>query len=111
MVPNTGLNRSLVPNPKGGIERIPEFTIGIITYGFPEWGEWRARLIPKGTDKGGRNGPFYIHDSTKGYTHGCVESCGELLDDLINYRNQGNSSIDVKINYTDPTTRGDTFIP
>lgn len=35
----------------------------------------------------GRSG-FYLHDSTKGYTHGCIEADTEIFDHLINYRGE-----------------------
>lgn len=44
-------------------------------YNSEEWGRNRVRLNalyikePKARNRGG----FYIHDSTKGYTHGCIE--------------------------------------
>lgn len=44
-------------------------------YNSPEWGHNRVRLNtisienPKARGRGG----FYLHDSTKGYTHGCIE--------------------------------------
>ena len=44
-------------------------------YNAPNWGENRVRLNalhidnPKARNRGG----FYLHDSTKGFTHGCIE--------------------------------------
>jgi hypothetical protein len=46
-----------------------------LRYRSPEWGENRVRLTilriddPKARHRGG----FYLHDSTKGFTHGCIE--------------------------------------
>lgn len=42
---------------------------------------------------------FYIHDSEKGYSHGCHEVETELFDKLQEYREAGNSSIEVKVEY------------
>jgi hypothetical protein len=74
---------------------------------YPGWGTWRMRLDPKrGETYGGSN--FYLHNSHKGFTHGCIESCSILLDDILKYRAKGNPSIDVIVRYTAPKTRGRT---
>ncbi len=107
--PNTG---ALIPNPQGGIERIPSSYTARngVTYSYEVWGAWRARLVPKnGTDTYGRTS-FYLHSSHKGYTHGCVEVCNDLLKDLTDYR-KGSDYIDVRVFYTDPSTNGGTRIP
>ena len=41
---------------------------------------------------------FYLHDSKKGYTHGCIEVESLLFDFLINYR-EDKSSIKLKVQY------------
>lgn len=79
----------------------------------PNWGTWRARLDPSaGTNTYGR-GNFYLHDSGKGFTHGCVEtnkSGGrKLLNQLIKYRSSGHKEISVHIGYRPGmSTRGAT---
>jgi hypothetical protein len=62
-----------------GIEALPDHMVGpdkkIREVNVAEWGHDRVRLNnlhidhPKARGRGG----FYLHDSTKGYTHGCVE--------------------------------------
>ena len=108
--PNTG---ELLANPQGGIETIPpQYTTrnGTI-YIYPGWGTWRGALTPKpGTKTYGR-GSFYLHNSHKGYTHGCIETCDDLLKELKNYRNAENPSIDVLVNYNTISTYGGTFQP
>ena len=42
---------------------------------------------------------FYLHDSEKGFSHGCTEVEGAFFDKLKEYRNAGNASIDVQIVY------------
>jgi hypothetical protein len=53
---------------------------------------------------------FYFHNSTKGYSHGCIEVTNALYDDIINYRNQGVTSIPVIVEYPDnnSSTYGET---
>lgn len=61
--------------PSWGWTTIPEEKPGGCLWS--EWGHNRARLEPvddktkKACD--GSRGGFYIHDSTKGYSHGCIE--------------------------------------
>jgi RHS repeat-associated protein len=61
-----------------------------------EWGKRRAHLDPVAvTDntQGRDNNSYYLHDSSKGYTHGCTEVQPNVIDDLINRRKELNSSI------------------
>ena len=94
--------------PGNGMEQIPPSytTRSGKTYTYPGWGSWRARLNPKkGTKTYGRSS-FYLHDSNKSYTHGCIETCKDLLDELKKLRAAGDKNIDVRVDYTDPTTVG-----
>jgi RHS repeat-associated protein len=108
--PSTG---ELVPNKEGGgIEKIPDtFTTSKgQTYTYPGWGKNRAYLEPqKGTNTKNR-GSFYLHDSTKGFTHGCIETESGLFDQLKDYQ-KDNKSIDVMIDYPkgSSSTYGDTY--
>ena len=98
------------PSPDGGIERTGyQPSPGGPTMASPDWGFHRARLQPRpGTKSLGRHGNYYLHDSTKGYTHGCIETCGELFEQLFRVRNFGASEIDVVVDYSDTTTYGRT---
>ena len=72
--------------PGQGIERIPDryvSTSGTV-YSYPGWGQRRAKLTPVSGNMYGR-GAFYIHDSHKGYTHGCIEVDSRFFNRLINY--------------------------
>lgn len=53
---------------------------------------------------------FYLHDSEKGFTHGCTEVESELFDALIDYRNEGNDLFEVVVDYLYPEheTNGST---
>jgi len=95
--------------PGTGIEQIPDvgYTSDGQAWEYPGWGDTRAALEPSaGTDTLGRGG-FYIHDSTKGYTHGCIEVESGIFDDMIDYRNDGATSIDIVIDY--PSNNSSTY--
>jgi hypothetical protein len=66
-------------------------------------GKNRAHLEPVkvtgATSKERDNNSYYLHDSQKGYTHGCTEVDGKLFDQLKDFRSQGNTKIDVIIDY------------
>ncbi len=70
------------------------------------WGTWRARLEKVKVNSKRNN--FYLHNSTKGYTHGCVETCDDLYDRFSKYHQQGLGSILVNIRYTTDSTNGGT---
>ena len=101
---NTG---DLLRDPNGGIEKIPDFVENPNKEGYgwsyTEWGQHRAHLTPDkvtGAKNSERdNYSYYLHDSQKGYTHGCTEVETKLFDKLNEYRNNGNTRIDVIINY------------
>jgi RHS repeat-associated protein len=105
----------LVANPNGGIEQIPlSFTTrsgDTYTYGAQgtggAWGNTRAALQPgRATDTKGRFG-FYLHDSDKGYSHGCTDTKPAVLQRLIQYRQDHPSEkrFEVRVRYADPTTK------
>jgi RHS repeat-associated protein len=108
--PKTG---QLLRSPEGGIEKIPDYYQRedghYCTYS--EWGKHRAKLEPVSvTGASNRdNNSFYIHDSEKGFTHGCIEIEKEFFNDLMEYGDD-NSKIDVIIEYPGPdhNTNGGT---
>jgi hypothetical protein len=61
-------------NTREGIQALPtrwDSADGIVASSL-DWGTWRVRLNPQGQTPG-RTGGFYLHDSHKGYTSGCIE--------------------------------------
>ena len=94
-------------NLDGGIEKIPESVDNPNNPGrvwhYPDWGENRAYLAPDvvtgAKDSERDNKSYYFHDSQKGYTHGCTEVEKGLFDKLNDYRDKGNTKIDVIIDY------------
>jgi hypothetical protein len=93
LLEDTGIQQIPTVGPDGGrLQYIP----GI-------WGSWRARLEP---DTPGSRDNFYIHNSRKGYTSGCIETCDKLMQELLNYRKK-HGRIGVYVDYTGAeTTRG-----
>ena len=92
-----------------GIQQIPTDARGQSL--IPNWGTWRARLQPLRGNMHGRDS-MYLHDSGKGFSHGCVECTwwdGLLvLKKLIEYRNSGHTSIRFLAKYVGNSTRGKT---
>ena len=91
--------------PGMGIQKIPSTytTNSGNTYSYPGWGTIRARLTPSSeTNTFGRSN-FYLHNSHKGYSHGCIEVGKGFFPKLINYA-QTHSSIKIIVNYPTPNT-------
>ena len=119
---NYSINLALNPNRKAVVDlnagyTVPGFGIQQVrpsvklnngqTAYFGAWGTTRARLTPdKGTNLYGRENNFYLHNSRKGGTHGCVETDNKIFLRLLQYR-QGHASIRVMIKYADKTTNGE----
>jgi RHS repeat-associated protein len=91
-----------------GVQRIKDrYRLPDGQWGYPEgWGTWRARL--EKVRVGSKRDNFYLHDSTKGYTHGCIETCSDLYDRFAKYHQQGIGSILVNVSYTTQSTNGGT---
>ncbi|WP_194908870.1 hypothetical protein [Catenulispora rubra] len=79
------------------------------------WGTMRVRLEPLGPTYG-RDG-FFLHNSHKGFSHGCIE-IGRTLDGrdffdtlLLYAHEQGKANLVVQVKYPYPkmSTRGDTL--
>jgi hypothetical protein len=69
-----------------------EFPRVLVPTNKPYWANWgfnRARMEPADIVNRARckpmRGGFYLHDSTKGYTHGCIEVEGRLFSILRNH--------------------------
>ena len=108
--PKTG---QLLRSPDGGIEKVPNYyqrEDGLYCT-YSEWGEHRAKLEPVSvTGASNRdNNSFYMHDSEKGFTHGCIEIEKQFFNDLMEYGDD-HSKIDVIIEYPSPdhNTNGGT---
>lgn len=104
--------------PSWGLQSIPRgAAAGECEPFWANWGANRARMEP--ADAATRNrcspirGGFYLHDSTKGYSHGCIEVEGRIFPLLRTYARggRGKSSMLIKVDYVaDVQTNGGTFV-
>lgn len=95
---------------EGGIQEIPEFGQGNCdNFQYAGWGRHRLRMFKVSIKYPNRDN-FYIHDSTKGYSHGCIEVEGRFFDDLkLKMYSDINNRFELKllIQYPSPTATTD----
>ncbi len=77
------------------------------------WGSNRVRLarVQLFSKNTAHRGGFYIHDSSKGFTHGCIEVGSGFFDVLREYAKNNNkklATLGLLVLYTDDTTSGKT---
>ncbi|WP_075179422.1 tlde1 domain-containing protein [Neptunomonas phycophila] len=101
--------------PAWGIQTIPRgIAAGQCDPYWANWGFNRARLEPANTEtklkcSPVQRGGFYLHDSIKGYSHGCIEVEGSIFPLLRkHYENTKKSTIILKIKYAGESTYGFT---
>jgi hypothetical protein len=101
-------------NPRHGIQFLPVGVMGPVS---SDWGTLRVRLEPRSGDMHGRAG-FYLHNSHKGYSHGCIEvgASIERLDFftmLLAHARDPNRksylSLRVRYGHAEQSTLGKTF--
>ena len=98
-----------IPNPKEDTKDCGPY--------WANWGSNRVRIDAYDTKaqkacRGNRSG-FYIHDSTKGFTHGCIEVKHAFFERLYNYVNSSPKQKYMLLTvsyYRTRTTRGNTKI-
>lgn len=85
------------------------------TFAAPNWGKRRVRMIPINVKQPDESRPrdlnsFYFHDSEKGYSAGCTEVESGFFDVLMKAREEGETSILVRVRYPSPNhkTNGGT---
>jgi hypothetical protein len=59
-----------ITNLNDGVQFLPVGGNGPV---YPSWGTLRVKLTPVRVDMGRREGGFYLHNSHKGFSHGCIE--------------------------------------
>lgn len=101
--------------PAWGIQKLPRGpAAGICEPFWANWGWHRARMEPADIATKMKCTPvmrsgFYLHDSSKGYSHGCIEVEGRLFSILENYRKTSKkTSVIIKVAYVKgrPTNGG-----
>lgn len=104
--------------PAWGIQTIPRGTAaGACEPYWANWGVNRARMEPADTATRNRCSPvrggFYLHDSTKGFSHGCIEVDGRIFPLLRTYARggRGRSTMIIKVEYVaGRATNGGTLV-
>ena len=104
--------------PSWGIQKIPRGSVvGNCEPYLANWGRNRARMEPADTLTKIRCSPvmrggFYLHDSTKGFSHGCIEVETRLFSVLKIYNKTTKKNILIlKVSYVDGAlTNGGTKI-
>ena len=104
--------------PSWGIQKIPrENEAGDCEPFWANWGNTRARMEPADITTKNRCAPimrsgFYLHDSTKGYSHGCIEVENRIFPILqSHHKNTKKSTLIIKVSYNEGRmTNGGTKI-
>lgn len=104
--------------PSWGIQEIPRGSAaGVCESYWANWGRNRARMEPADITTKNRcfptmRGGFYLHDSTKGYSHGCIEVETRLFSSLRNHHKETQkSTLIIKVSYINGrSTNGGTKI-
>lgn len=79
---------------------------------WANWGHNRVRFEPSNAATRGKCTPkrsgFYLHDSTKGYSHGCIEVETTFFNALRTSMRQGTKKLTLRIRYKPGPTNGGT---
>lgn len=101
-----------------GIESVPQTAyFGGIAYDLTAWGPDRVRLNVTHIDdsRASHRGGFYLHDSTKGYSHGCIEVQPDFFVHLRAYAKlvSRKKFLHLRVRYpsSDASTNGQTKVP
>ena len=97
--------------PNFGIQKIPfpKVYINNIGYNTTNWGSMRARITQISGNSFGRDN-FYIHNSTKGFSHGCLEVGSGFFPRLLEYqKHYGTINLTVKYPSSNSSTLGKTW--
>ena len=92
-----------IKNKRGG-------SLWVDGYHYPGWGKNRIRMFKSSGNKTPRDN-FYLHDSTKGYSHGCIEIETQFFNDLAIFISKtGKEKLSIQVKYPSPdsSTNGGT---
>jgi len=105
-------------SPSWQIQTIPRGSAaGVCEPYWANWGNNRVRFEPaddvtKRSCLPIKRGGFYLHDSTKGYSHGCIEVEGAFFTQLRAYiKINKEKRLKLQIKYSGGSTYGGTKIP
>ena len=106
---NLSPSRQIQTIPRGGAAGACEpfgKTGGIIEHFEPE--DTATKIVCRPIKRGG----FYLHDSTKGYSHGCIEVERALFAKLRTFiKISKKSHLNFKVKYSGGSTYGGTKVP
>lgn len=106
-----------INNTEQGIEFLPVGGNGPV---YPQWGTYRVRIEPKAGEPVFGRGGFYLHNSHKCFSHGCIEvgasvdQTTDFFTSLIRHANEGGKTpltFRVKYAFPEQTTIGNTCPP
>lgn len=103
--------------PSWTIEKIPRgAAAGACDRYWANWGKNRVRFEPADAPTKNacspRRGGFYLHDSTKGFSHGCIEIESRFFKVLRDYVAKTKSKrLYLKVQYSGTSTNGGTYVP
>lgn len=101
--------------PRGGGVGMPSRTQANFCESYwANWGVNRVRVEPANATTrdacSPRRSGFYLHDSTKGYSHGCIEVAPRFFDHLRTYvKHTRKKRLTLVVKYASSSTRGDTL--
>jgi hypothetical protein len=83
---------------------------------WANWGNNRVALKPADAETRNACSPvrdgFYLHDSTKGFSHGCIEVQGIFFDDLYDFAKASKGKrLTLRVKYSHQVTQGGTKVP
>ena len=104
--------------PSWGIQKIPRGSVaGNCEPYWANWGKNRARMEPADIPTQSKCSPimrggFYLHDSTKGYSHGCIEVETGIFPFMhLYHKTTKKNSLIIKVSYIQgKSTNGGTKI-
>jgi hypothetical protein len=114
------INESVDLDKDQGIQLLPHggFTKGGNgPFVFPEWGRHRVRLKVESDFTAWHRSGFYIHDSHKGASHGCIEVLESFFNKYLipyaEWSGKPKTRLRLRVKYPSATasTRGDTLRP
>lgn len=99
--------------PSWRVESIPRgAAAGLCEPYWANWGHNRVRIEPADTATRTKCSParsgFYLHDSIKGFSHGCIEVETTFFGVLRAVMKQGTQRLTLRIKYSGGTTNGGT---
>ncbi len=103
-------NQNVIEQLNSGVEQLHKYRNKNQVAWWPNWGRFRARLEPIQIINPSKRSNFYIHDSYKGESHGCIETETYVYYLFIHLHDFLQSNIYLRVRYpnNDSNTNGGT---